>query len=131
MQKERRRTSGIDGENGGSDTEQQRETFTKCLNSWTNSETIYTIILLKSVGVSNSRSQFLLDLLGRCLKRFVWTEIISCQEFASQFGLTIFLHAKNTQNYREYRVAHANVYLNEAATCHRSPVTVDQSPATT
>ena len=89
---------------------------------------IYTIIL--SV-LANSRSQFLLDRLGRCLKLFVLTESISCREFASQFGLAIFLYAKNTQNYREYRVARANVYSNEAATCHCSPVTVDQSPATT
>ena len=29
-----------------------------------------------------------------------------------------FLYAKNTQNYREYRVAYASVYLNEAATSH-------------
>ena len=42
----------------------------------------------------------------------------SCHKFASQFGLAIFLYAKNTQNYREYRVAHATVYLNEAPTDH-------------
>ncbi len=41
-----------------------------------------------------------------------------------------FVYAKNTQNYREYRVARANVYLNEAATGHCLPVTVDRSPAT-
>ena len=46
----------------------------------------------------NSRSQFLLDRLGRCLKLFVSTDITSCHEFASQFGLAIFLYAKNTQN---------------------------------
>ena len=37
--------------------------------------------------LANSRSQFLLDRLGRCLKLFVSTETISCHEFASQFGL--------------------------------------------
>ena len=33
----------------------------------------------------------------------------------------IVLYAKNTQNYREYRVACATVYLNEVATGHWSP----------
>ena len=85
---------------------------------------IYTIILLKSVCLSqlaNCRSQFLLDRLGRCLKLFVSTESTSCHEFASQFGLANFVYVKNTQNYREYRVARATVYLNEAATSHWSP----------
>ena len=87
---------------------------------------IYTIILLKYVCLSvlaNSTSQFLLDRLGR--------QSISCHEFASQFGLAIVLYPKNTQNYRKYRVAHANVYLNAAVTGHCSPVTVDRSPVTT
>ena len=55
---------------------------------------IYTIILLKSVCLSvlaNSRSQFLLDRLGRCLKLFASTEILSYHEFAS---LAILLYAK-------------------------------------
>ena len=92
---------------------------------------IYTIILLKSVCrsmLANRRSQFLLDRLGRCLKLFVSTESISCNEFASQFGLAICLYEKNNQN---YRIAHMNVYLNEAATGHCSPVTVDRSRVTT
>ena len=44
-----------------------------------------------------------------------------------------FLYAKNTHNYREYRVARTNVYLNvkTAATGHYSPVTAGRSPATT
>ena len=79
--------------------------------------------------LANSRSQFLLNRLGRCPKLFVWTERISCHEFASQFGLAIFLYAKNTKNYREYRVTCTNVYLNEAATGHCSLVTVGRSPA--
>ena len=65
---------------------------------------IYTIILLKSVCLSafaNCRSQFLLDRLGRCLKLFVSSESISCHEFASQFGLAIFLYAKNIKNLGE------------------------------
>ena len=32
-----------------------------------------------------------------------------------------FLYKKNTQNYREYRIAYATVYLNEAPTGHSSP----------
>ena len=66
--------------------------------------------------LANCRSHFLLDRLGRCLKLLVSNDSTSCHEFASQFGLDIlfFLYAKNTQNYREYRVVHATVYLNEA-----------------
>ena len=44
--------------------------------------------------LANSRSQFLLDRLGRCLKLFVSTETISCHEFASPFGLAIFYTRK-------------------------------------
>ena len=62
---------------------------------------IYTIILLKSVCLSvcvsvlaNGRSQFLHDLLGRCLKLFVSTDSTSCHEFASQFGLEFFYMRK-------------------------------------
>ena len=81
--------------------------------------------------LANCMLQFLLDRLGRCLKLFVSTESISCHEFASQFGLPIFVYATNDQNYREYRVARVNIYLNEAATGHCLPVTVDRLPATT
>ena len=81
--------------------------------------------------LANSGSLFLPDRLGRCLKLFISTEGTSCPEFASQFGLAMFINAKNTKNYREYRVARTNVYLNEAATGHWSPVTDDRSPATT
>ena len=38
----------------------------------------------------------------------------------------MFVYAKNTQHYREYWVARANVYLNEAATGHCSPVKSNQ-----
>ena len=61
---------------------------------------IYTIILLKSVCLSafaNCRSQFLLDLLGRCLKLSVSAESISCHEFAFQFGLAIFYTRKTSK----------------------------------
>ena len=68
----------------------------------------YTIILVTSVCLSvclsmfaNCRSQFSLDRLGRCLKLFVSSESISCRKFASQFGLAIFLYAKNTQDLGE------------------------------
>ena len=85
--------------------------------------TIILLILLKYVCLSvlaNGRSQFLLDHLGRCLKLFVSTESTSCHEFVSQFGLEFFLSEKHP-NYREYCVAHATVYLNEAATGHLKP----------
>ena len=68
--------------------------------------------------LANGRSQFLLDRLGRCLKWFVSTDSTSCHDSASRFDLDIFVYAKSTQNYREYRVAHPNVYLNAAATGH-------------
>ena len=70
---------------------------------------IYTTILLKILGyiilqfslnlslLANCRSQFLLDCLGRCLKLFVSTDSTSSHELTSQFGLAIFLYAKNTQ----------------------------------
>ena len=60
---------------------------------------IYTIIPLKSVCLSafaNCRSQFLLDLLGRCLGLSVSAESISCHEFAFQFGLAIFYTRKTS-----------------------------------
>ena len=47
--------------------------------------------------LANCRSQYLLDCLGRCLKLFVSTDSTSSHEFASQFGLAIFLYTKNTQ----------------------------------
>ena len=37
------------------------------------------------------------------------------------FRHSIYLYAKNPQNYREYRVANATVYLSEAPTGHSSP----------
>ena len=46
---------------------------------------------------ANCKSQFLLDRLGRCITLFVSTDSTSCHEFPSQFGLAIFLYAKNTQ----------------------------------
>ena len=42
-------------------------------------------------------SQLLLDRIGRCLKLFVSTERSSSHEFVSQFGLDMFVYAKNTQ----------------------------------
>ena len=57
---------------------------------------IYTIILLRSVDITNCSSQSLLDRLGRCLKLSVSTDT-SSHEFTSQFGLAIFVYAKNTQ----------------------------------
>ena len=51
--------------------------------------------------LSNCRSQFLIERFGKCLKLFVSTDSTSCHEFASQFGLAIFLYAKNIQNLGE------------------------------
>ena len=61
---------------------------------------------------ANGRSQFLLDRLGRCLKLFVSTASPFSHEFASQFGLDIYILSKNIQNLTR----HANVQLNELAT---------------
>ena len=44
--------------------------------------------------LANSRSQFLLDRPGRCLKLFVLTESTSCHELASLFGQAIFYTRK-------------------------------------
>ena len=58
---------------------------------------IYTIICIKSVCRStfaDCRSQFLLDRLGRCLKLIVSYRGTSSHEFASQFGLDIFIREK-------------------------------------
>ena len=43
----------------------------------------------------------MLDLLGRCLKLSVSADSIFCHEFAFQFGLAIFLYAKNIKNLGE------------------------------
>ena len=64
---------------------------------------------------ANSRSQFLLDRLGKCLQLFVSSDSISCNEFASQFGLAFFVYAKNIQNDSEYRVDHASGQLNRTS----------------
>ena len=92
---------------------------------------IYTIIYLKFVSLSVSRRS---QTAGRnsCARSsremsllFASSDSISCHEFASQFGLSFFVHAKNFQNYSEYCVAHASGQLNrtsDAAYCgHGSP----------
>ena len=53
--------------------------------------------------------------------RIDWQYIMSRVRVSVHFGLAIFLYAKNTQNYREYRVAHATVYFNKTAIGHWSP----------
>ena len=50
---------------------------------------------------ANCRSQFLLDRFGRCLFTVRIVDSTSFHEFASQFGLAIFLYAKNIQNQGE------------------------------
>ena len=65
------------------------------------SKIIYTIILLRSVGLSlfaNYRLQFLLDRFGRYLELFVSTDIPSRHAFASQFGLSTFLLGKKSEH---------------------------------
>ena len=42
-------------------------------------------------------SQFLIVRLGRCLKLIASTRGTFCHEFASQFGLELFLYGKNPQ----------------------------------
>ena len=48
-----------------------------------------------------------------------WKHILS--RVCVLVGPTNFLYAKNTQNYREYRVARSTLHLNEAATGLWSP----------
>ena len=57
----------------------------------------------------------MLDRLGRCLKLFLSSDSTPCHEFASQFGLAIFLYAKNFQNPGEIGWP-ARVRLNDPAT---------------
>ena len=87
--------------------------------TWCGNRYIYTIILLKSVCRCS-------QIAGRNSCSIVSGDVSNCSyqltaypvshEFACQFSLDIFLYAKNTKKYREYRVAHATVYLNEAPT---------------
>ena len=51
---------------------------------------------------------------------FVSTDSTSCHKFVPRFGLEFFVYAKK-KKYREYHVAYATVYLNEAATGHSTP----------
>ena len=67
--------------------------------------------------LSNCRSQFSPDLLGRCLKLSVSAESISCHEFAFQFGLAIFLCEKLPKS-RGNRVGSACIYFNDPASCY-------------
>ena len=47
--------------------------------------------------LANCRSTFLPDRLGRSLKLFVSTESTSCHDFASQFGLEMFIIGEKTK----------------------------------
>ena len=53
--------------------------------------------IVDDIVTANCRSEFSLDRLGTCLKLFVSTQSSSSHEFASQFGLAIFIYAKNTK----------------------------------
>ena len=80
------------------------------------------LFMVKSVCVTNGRSKFLLDRLGRCLKLFVSNDSTSCHELASQIGLELF-YTRKTQKTIGNTESHmyATVYLNEAATGHSTP----------
>ena len=70
-----------------------------------------------SVGLSmiaNSRSQFLLDRLGGCLKLLISTDSTSSHELMSQFGLKKNYTEKTPKSYREERPS-GKCLLNEAA----------------
>ena len=57
------------------------------------------------------------DVSKNCLYRLTAHPVTSSRLSSAEKNV----YAKNTQNYREYRVAHATVYLNEAATVHSAP----------
>ena len=56
---------------------------------------IYTIILLKSVGVRKRQVAILARSSREMSQLFVSTDSTSCHEFASQFGLAFFVYARN------------------------------------
>ena len=61
-------------------------------------------------------SQFLLGRLERCLQLIVSSVSTSCHEFASQFGLEIFLYAKNFKILGQIGWLARVVYFNGPAT---------------
>ena len=69
--------------------------------------------------LENSRSQFLLDRLGRCLILFVSADSTSCHEFASAFGQTFVVNTRGG-NPKLSRIPSRPrvVYLNKAPTVH-------------
>ena len=81
---------------------------------------IYTIILLKSVGVRKLQVAIIARLSREMslTVRIVWQYILSPVRVSIR--PSIFLYAKNIQNYCEYRVSHASGQLNrtsEAGNC--------------
>ena len=85
--------------------------------------TIYTIILLKSVCLSafaNCRSQFLLDLLGRCLKLSVSAERYILPRVRISVRSCNFFIPEKHQKSRGNRVGSACIYLNDLATWYES-----------
>ena len=72
-------------------------------------------ILYLYLNLSVEVSKLQVAIIGRSFR-------IVCQHIMSRVRVSVrpsnFLYAKNTQKYREYRVAHAAVYLNEAPTGH-------------
>ena len=77
----------------------------------------YTIIL------SVILSKLQVTILARSSREMSQTVDIDWQQFLSRVRVSVrpthFLYTKNTQNYREYQVASATVYLNEAVTTDR------------
>ena len=86
---------------------------------------IYTIILLKSVCLSVGVRKLLVAMLARSSRVMSLTVRIDWRYILSRVSVSvrprIFLYAKNIQNYREYSLAHATVYFNEAPTGHSWP----------
>ena len=57
----------------------------------------YKSLSVCRLQLANCRSTFLPDRLGRSLKLFVSTESTSCHDFASQFGLEMFIIGEKTK----------------------------------
>ena len=83
---------------------------------------IYTIILRKSVCLSVDVIKLQVAILARSSREMCQTVRIDWKHILSRVRVSVQPrkknYEKNTQNYREYRVARPTVYLNEAATGH-------------
>ena len=71
-----------------------------------------------SVGVRKLQVAILARSFREMLQLFVSSDSTSCHEFATQFGLAIFVKREKHPKPRGNRVASACVYLNDPATVH-------------